>query len=186
MVIWKPDTRFVFLSGQHPFHSFFSEFLVSRFSINQLGSLPCEAFSRGSQGVSSAPEMSLLPWCPIYTEGIISLLVTSFLFSPYTPNTPLYTLSGAVSPMKQPTGSGVFTLAVFFSQEQETTFFFSQVWRHLQTLTQVPLTLCVRVLCRKTPDQPSLDLLVGCVNITASVNRPWESLLFCRKRGAPH
>ena len=39
-------------------------------------------------------------------------------------------------------------LRVFFSQEQETPFFW-QMWIHFKTLTQVPLTLCVWVLCRK-------------------------------------
>ncbi len=58
----------------------------------------------------------------------------------------------------------------FFLQEQETAIC-SQVWTHLQTLTQMPLTLCVRFLCGKTGDQRSLDFLAA-RKIPARVNTP--------------
>ena len=38
---------------------------------------------------------------------------------------------------------GVFTLEGIFLAGATNHFFFSQVWIHLQTLTQMPLTLCV-------------------------------------------
>ena len=63
-------------------------------------------------------------------------------------------------------------LRVFFSQEQETAFFFLTSANTLANSHTSAMTLSVGVLCGKTPDQPSLDFLAGCENITASVCRP--------------